>query len=196
MSNADIKETLKETIYSYTREQAIEDGVLIDISGTAEAKEAGFKIPVCLTASVHALVEVPESLKGLQDYKGRLWDVCWMATLAFRGRKDDNPTIPFKCSFMLENRKVKTFLLWLVFNASEGFTIMMPEVINNLKRKEQVMSKETEPGKCPKCGSDGIKYGDTKLDDWMLGYEAICKDCGCDFIEWYCLEYTDSVIKA
>ena len=59
-------------IYTYTREQAIEDGQLIDVSETLEAKEASFRIPVCLTAGVHALVQVPELLSGWQDYSGRL----------------------------------------------------------------------------------------------------------------------------
>jgi type I site-specific restriction endonuclease len=35
-----------EIIYSYTRKQAIADGVLIDV--TELAKEAGFKCPVAL----------------------------------------------------------------------------------------------------------------------------------------------------
>jgi hypothetical protein len=49
-------------IHMYTREQAIADGQLVDVSETPEAKEAGFRIPVCLTAGVHALVQVPELL--------------------------------------------------------------------------------------------------------------------------------------
>src|SRR6185437_8267129 len=39
-----------EVIYSYTRAQAIADGVLVDVSETA--KEAGFKYPVALTRMV------------------------------------------------------------------------------------------------------------------------------------------------
>ncbi len=38
-----------EVIYSYTRAQAIDDGVLID--ATEMAKEAGFNWPVALTAA-------------------------------------------------------------------------------------------------------------------------------------------------
>ena len=56
-------------IHTYTREQAIEDGQLLDVSETPEAKEAGFRVPVCITVGVHALVQVPESaqwLAGLQ----------------------------------------------------------------------------------------------------------------------------------
>ena len=52
-----------ETISTYTREQAIEDGMLIDISDTAEAKEAGFKVPIALTVGVQALCQVPDSIR-------------------------------------------------------------------------------------------------------------------------------------
>ena len=37
-------------IFAYTRAQAIEDGVLVDVSDTA--REAGFKIPVAVSRSV------------------------------------------------------------------------------------------------------------------------------------------------
>ena len=40
-----------EIIYPYTRAQALEDGVLVDVSEIA--KEAGIKFPVALTAAVY-----------------------------------------------------------------------------------------------------------------------------------------------
>ena len=62
----------------YTRAQAIEDGILVDVSETA--REAGFKIPVAVTRSVwDRLVALPEGYRGFQDESGRLWDVLWMA---------------------------------------------------------------------------------------------------------------------
>ena len=39
-----------DLIHSYSRQQAIEDGVLVDV--TATAREAGFRYPVALTATV------------------------------------------------------------------------------------------------------------------------------------------------
>ena len=39
-----------DVIYTYTREQAIEEGVLIDVSEMAS--EAGFKWPVAVTVNV------------------------------------------------------------------------------------------------------------------------------------------------
>ena len=41
-----------DLIHSYTRQQAIEDGVLMDVSETA--KEAGVRFPVALTRAVWA----------------------------------------------------------------------------------------------------------------------------------------------
>jgi hypothetical protein len=64
-------------IYVYTRAQAIEDGVLVDVS--KPAREAGIRLPTALTAAVHArYVTVPDELIGEQDDAGRLWDLLWM----------------------------------------------------------------------------------------------------------------------
>lgn len=67
-----------EVIYSYTRRQAIEDGVLIDVSEMAI--EAGIKYPVALTSTVYYEYIVPDDkLTGHgQSVEGRLWDVLWM----------------------------------------------------------------------------------------------------------------------
>ena len=65
-------------ISTYTRAQAIEDGILVDVSETA--REAGFKIPVAVTRGVwDRLIALPDGYQGFQDERGRLWDVVWMA---------------------------------------------------------------------------------------------------------------------
>ena len=65
-------------IFAYTRAQAIEDGILVDVSQTA--RQAGFKIPVAVTRTVWSrLVALPEGYLGYQDERGRLWDLLWMA---------------------------------------------------------------------------------------------------------------------
>lgn len=78
-------------IYSYTRRQALSDGVLVDVSDLAS--EAGFRIPMALTWAVWedcvAWTEVDSRRQTLQDQVGRLWDVLWLASLAAkRGRGD------------------------------------------------------------------------------------------------------------
>jgi type I site-specific restriction-modification system R (restriction) subunit len=63
-----------EVIYAYTRAQAIEDGVLVDVTTTAS--EAGFKWPAAMTRTVYErYIEVPSELNGQQDIQGRLWDL-------------------------------------------------------------------------------------------------------------------------
>ncbi|NCA72424.1 MAG: hypothetical protein EOM91_20635 [Sphingobacteriia bacterium] len=75
-------------IYAYTRAQAIDEGSLIDV--TDLARDAGFKVPVALTAKVWAdCVEWDQTREiAPQDETGRLWDVLAMAHMATRGRLD------------------------------------------------------------------------------------------------------------
>lgn len=80
-------EIFGEIISSYTRAQAIEDGVLVDVTETA--KEAGFKVPVALTRAVWEDcvawgAEDSERHGVPQDESGRLWDLLWMTCLASR----------------------------------------------------------------------------------------------------------------
>ena len=81
-----------EIIHSYTRADAIRDGVLIDVTDTA--REAGFKIPVALTTAVYEdCVRWDEAADAAQDESGRLWDVLWMAmNAARRGSGGDRVT--------------------------------------------------------------------------------------------------------
>ena len=75
-----------DIIYAYTRAQAIEDGVLVDVSKTA--KEAGFVYPVAITSAAWAdCVEWSDDdtkRQVPQDEFGRLWDVLWMAKIAVK----------------------------------------------------------------------------------------------------------------
>lgn len=64
-------------IYTYSREKALEDGELIDV--TKMGREAGFLCPVAVTKGVMAMVnDIPEQ-RNYEDTEGRLWDVVWMA---------------------------------------------------------------------------------------------------------------------
>jgi hypothetical protein len=70
-------------IFSYSRSQAIEDGVLVDV--TEMAKEAGIKLGTAITRAVYdQYVAVPPELDGMQDESGRLWDILWMFSCAGR----------------------------------------------------------------------------------------------------------------
>lgn len=72
-----------DVVFSYSRAQAIADGVLHDVS--AMAREAGFRYPVAMTAAAWAdSVAWPSDKGGAQSEAGRLWDVLHMARLAIR----------------------------------------------------------------------------------------------------------------
>jgi hypothetical protein len=81
-----------DLIYRYTRAQAIEDGVLIDVSTVA--REAGITYPVALTSAAWGrCVAVPPGVE-CQDEAGRLWDVLFLLRLAI-GRSDGGPEVRF-----------------------------------------------------------------------------------------------------
>jgi hypothetical protein len=70
-----------EPIHVYTRAQALKDDVLVDVSEVA--REAGFGIPVALTAAVWA------DVNAQGEWEGRLWDLLYMAYVtAHRFRHD------------------------------------------------------------------------------------------------------------
>ena len=82
-------------IHSYTREQGLADGVLVDVSSTA--REAGFTLPVAVTQRVHheciAWTEEDNERKmTYQDEAGRLWDVVWMGAMELRKLVRDGVT--------------------------------------------------------------------------------------------------------
>lgn len=66
-----------EVIFSYTRAQAIEDGVLVDESEAA--REVGIKCPLAVTTRVSELLGDCESP---QSRRGRLHDLVWLARCA------------------------------------------------------------------------------------------------------------------
>src|SRR5260370_12806099 len=70
-----------EIISMYTRAQAIEDGILVDMTqepfGTL-AREAGLKWPIAMTATQEFVAVTDTQGHACQDAKGRWWDVVWM----------------------------------------------------------------------------------------------------------------------
>lgn len=117
-------------IHRYSRADAIRDGVLIDV--TAAAKEAGFRVPVALTAAVWAeCVAVPPGV-ACQDEKGRLWDIVWMLRCAI-GRGRTGSEVRFGLHFRNDNREGTPPLVRLKAICGPGdggepvVTVMLPE---------------------------------------------------------------------
>ena len=85
-----------QVISTYTRAEALTDGVLID--GGPMAREAGFLWPVAITAAAWEECVVWSESDGErqthQDQSGRLWDVLFMAFVAIRTAADSGDRIP------------------------------------------------------------------------------------------------------
>lgn len=121
-----------EIISAYTRNQALEDGFLVDCSEVA--KEAGFSIPAAMTRAVWgAYVEVPDGVV-LQDEAGRLWDILWMARAeAVRPRSANRSRIEFQLHVRNDNDSGMPPLITLAAvvgpsdNGLPCLTIMLPE---------------------------------------------------------------------
>ena len=97
--DASLTDTFGPPISTYTRAEALDDGVLVDISATA--REAGIRFPVALTATAYedcvAWAEADNVRKRTcQDEGGRLWDVVWMARMAIRRAPGDAEEIEFQ----------------------------------------------------------------------------------------------------
>jgi hypothetical protein len=126
----DLTEIFGEVIHSYSRAQAIEDGVLVDVSPVA--REAGLRFPVALTRSVWELyVAVPTGVE-CQDESGRLWDVVWMLAVAIRtSRQADLATIRYQLHVRNNNARSTLVTLKAVCGPGDAgepvITVMLPD---------------------------------------------------------------------
>lgn len=116
-------------IFAYSRREALEDGVLIDV--TAMAKEAGFIYPVAMTAAAWATcVIVPDGVSE-QDESGRLWDVLTMMSYASRALKGHDSVLLFDVLVLNDRTIPKPVGLKAVCgpndDATPCVTVMLPE---------------------------------------------------------------------
>jgi hypothetical protein len=125
--------TADDIIYTYTREQAIEDGELIDAcSGVfAEITCQFFKIPVAMTRAVFAIIERSvASRTHYNDYKGVWHDMMWLCFLA--ARRTSASQLSFQVIITGAGRKryhtFKAVISALSFdNDAPCMTIMLPD---------------------------------------------------------------------
>ena len=117
-------------IYSYTRAQAIEDGVLVDV--TEQAKSSGLKVPVAITDHLfHAYVEAPTGLGAEgQSTSGRLHDLLTLALFAAK-RTIHTDRVTFKVDFLMAPGRLETVQVIAHIGpgdtAAPVLTIMLPE---------------------------------------------------------------------
>lgn len=119
-------------IFSYTRAQAIEDGVLVDL--TEWSKETGFKVPVACTAAVwQACIVPPRGTEALgQSERGRAHDLLWMLFAAIKASRDSQRDhILYRVLFLQAPEKTEEVTLKAHFGPGDDgqpvVTIMMPD---------------------------------------------------------------------
>ncbi|WP_029459561.1 DUF6573 family protein [Solidesulfovibrio alcoholivorans] len=117
-------------IYSYTRAQAIEDGVLVDV--TEQAKATGFKLPTVVTDNLyHHYIEPPAGLAGEgQSVTGRLHDLLTLALFAAK-RAVNSDRVYFKVAFLMTPGHTETVEVIAHIGPGDSaepvLTIMLPE---------------------------------------------------------------------
>ena len=131
MNNQDNNESpFGPVIYSYTRAQAVADGVQVDVSKVAA--EAGITFPVFLTRTVFdSFVTVPPGVTA-QDEAGRLWDIVWMLRFAILRSRPGAERIPVALYVRNDNHAAKPVKLIAVCGPRDiddpqpTITVMMP----------------------------------------------------------------------
>jgi hypothetical protein len=118
-------------IHSYTRAEALADGVLFDVSTVA--REAGIRYPTALTAAAWArCVAVPPGV-ACQDEQGRLWDVLYLLRCAIGRSGGGGAEVRFGVHVRNDNRDGTPPLVALKAlchpgdNAEPCITILMPD---------------------------------------------------------------------
>ena len=126
----DLTELFGQPIYTYTRAQAVADGLQVEVTKTAQ--EAGIRFPMFITRAVYdTYVTVPPGVTG-QDEAGRLWDVVWMTRFAIIRAKPGVDRLPV--ALYVRNDDVRSRLVKLVAvcgpvdidDPQPAITLMMP----------------------------------------------------------------------
>ena len=114
-------------ISRYTRAEAIEDGVLVDVSETA--REAGITWPVAVTCALWAdLGDVPPA-RSYESREGRLWDL--LTVLAFNARTRGGRELRFSFHLSLPGTRRRLYEVKSVAGPGDDpapvITVMKPD---------------------------------------------------------------------
>ena len=116
-----------DPISKYTRAQAIENGVLVDL--THWARETGYVWHIAVTRAVYAILEPPAKSMG-QDLRGRAHDLLWMLFAAIRGNRTGQSVLTFRVLFAMP-RRLKLGRLKSVCGPDDDgqpcLTVMLPD---------------------------------------------------------------------
>lgn len=118
-----------DLISMYTRNDALHDGTLIDVSKVAG--EAGFKVPIALTMSAFRAIEPSSEEKCYgEDLRGRLHDLFWLMHLALRKKSHlEASRIDFQMNLYQDGKHTSLELQALLHPGDQGepvITILLP----------------------------------------------------------------------
>lgn len=133
-----------DLVHSYSRRQAIEDGVLVDLRQKPDAENpnidnldevvanAGIRLPLAITFAAFEkyIALTPAAERAGNDIKGRLWDVLTMLRFAIRSNQNASEiTFEFRC--VVERIRPSRCFLKCVVGAGDAsepvMTLMLPE---------------------------------------------------------------------
>ena len=84
MSSESLTDTFGPVISSYSRAQAIEYGVLVEMPRDEYDGAGLFRFPVAFTGALASALKRGAGTDP-DTYRARVWDVCYMATVAVKG---------------------------------------------------------------------------------------------------------------
>ena len=123
-----------DLVFSYSRRQALEDGVLVDVSEMA--REAGFRYPVAITRAVWDGVVTPDHESRAmgqmgQSEAGRLWDVLTLLRVAIRRSRGPAQTLEFQVLVVDRETSRRTVTLKAACGPDDDWspciTVMFPQ---------------------------------------------------------------------
>ena len=95
-------------VYSYSREQALADGVLVDVTETANS--LGFKVHTAVSATLyHGYVEPPAGVTGEgQSVTGRLHDLLFLVLCSAKRSHPGADRATVRIAFLMEPGRTET----------------------------------------------------------------------------------------
>jgi len=125
-----------DLISAYSRAQATEDGVLVDMSQEEfgiMAREAGFLFPFAMTHAAYSryVALTPMAKRMGNDLLGRWWDILWMLRCRIKAKGGDCDTLLFTFYCVVDREKPRLCRLKAVIGPGDDgepvFTLMLPE---------------------------------------------------------------------
>ena len=119
-----------DVISTYSRQDAIEDGVLVDVSQSSAYRDAGFAYPVALTAAVFEIVNGISPQNDHETLDARLYDLLFLARTA-AGRHPNADTVNFQVLMTPRRGSRPTFTFKMICGPGDAgepvLTILLPD---------------------------------------------------------------------